>query len=147
MGLFRKKKKPQYVEEILEFGEEIDLRSQKRAEKAKKAQKARQNAAAEQKKDSPQGQSQEQKKSIATEYCEQIMDAARNLEETKREYKTVTDYLTDIQIIENLPETEFEKIQETAQNVLNLNEARDAYLNRSKTISDAQFVQMEQLVN
>lgn len=145
MGLFRKKKKPQYVEEILEFGEEIDLRSQKRAEKAKKAQKARQNAAAEQKKDSPQGQSQEQKKSIATEYCEQIMDAARNLEETKREYKTVTDYLTDIQIIENLPETEFEKIQETAQNVLNLNEARDAYLNRSKTISDAQFVQMEQL--
>ena len=26
MGLFRKKKKPQYVEEILEFGEEIDLR-------------------------------------------------------------------------------------------------------------------------
>ncbi len=145
MGLFRKKKKPQYVEEILEFGEEIDLRSQKRAEKAKKAQKARQNAAAEQKKDKPQGQSQEQKKSIATEYCEQIMDAARNLEETKREYKTVTDYLTDIQIIENLPETEFEKIQETAQNVLNLNEARDAYLNRSKTISDAQFVQMEQL--
>lgn len=145
MGLFRKKKKPQYVEEILEFGEEIDLRSQKRAEKAKKAQKARQNAAAEQKKDKPQVQSQEQKKSIATEYCEQIMDAARNLEETKREYKTVTDYLTDIQIIENLPETEFEKIQETAQNVLNLNEARDAYLNRSKTISDAQFVQMEQL--
>ena len=59
MGLFRKKKKPQYVEEILEFGEEIDLRSQKRAEKAKKAQKARQNAAAEQKKDSPQGQSQD----------------------------------------------------------------------------------------
>ncbi len=28
---------------------------------------------------------------------------------------------------------------------MNLNEARDAYLNRTKTISDAQFVQMEQL--
>ncbi len=147
MGLFRKKKKPQYVEEILEFGEEIDLRSKRRAEKAKKIQKARQNAAAEQNRDNPKGQEQKNKKSIATEYCEQIMDAARNLEETKREYKTVTDYLTDIQIIENLPETEFEKIQETAQNVLNLNEARDAYLNRAKTISDAQFVQMEQLEN
>ncbi len=143
MGLFRKKKKPQYVEEILEFGEEIDLRSKRRAEKAKKIQKARQSAAAEQGGNENQGQ--ENKKSIATEYCEQIMDAARNLEETKREYKTVTDYLTDIQIIENLPEPEFEKIQETAQNVMNLNEARDAYLNRTKTISDAQFVQMEQL--
>ena len=143
MGLFRKKKKPQYVEEILEFGEEIDLRSKRRAEKAKKIQKARQSAAAEQSGNENQGQ--ENKKSIATEYCEQIMDAARNLEETKREYKTVTDYLTDIQIIENLPEPEFEKIQETAQNVMNLNEARDAYLNRTKTISDAQFVQMEQL--
>ena len=143
MGLFRKKKKPQYVEEILEFGEEIDLRSKRRAEKAKKIQKARQSAAAEQSGNENQGQ--ENKKSIATEYCEQIMDAARNLEETKREYKPVTDYLTDIQIIENLPEPEFEKIQETAQNVMNLNEARDAYLNRTKTISDAQFVQMEQL--
>ncbi len=143
MGLFRKKKKPQYVEEILEFGEEIDLRSKRRAEKAKKIQKARQSAAAEQGGNENQGQ--ENKKSIATEYCEQIMDAAKNLEETKREYKTVTDYLTDIQIIENLPEPEFEKIQETAQNVMNLNEARDAYLNRTKTISDAQFVQMEQL--
>lgn len=29
--------------------------------------------------------------------------------------------------------------------MLNLNEARDAYLNKSKTISDAQFAQMEQL--
>ena len=92
----------QYVEEILEFGEEIDLRSKRRAEKAKKIQKARQSAAAEQGGNENQGQ--ENKKSIATEYCEQIMDAARNLEETKREYKTVTDYLTDIQIIENLPE-------------------------------------------
>ncbi len=73
------------------------------------------------------------------------MAAAKNLEETKREYKVVTDYLTDIQKIENLPESEMKKIQDTAQNVLNLNDARDAYLNKSKTISDAQFAQMEQL--
>lgn len=147
MGLFRKKKKPQYVEEILEFGQEIDLRSQRRAEKAKKNQKARQKTGNQQNQTAAPGQEAGQKKSIATEYCEQIMEAARNLDETKREYKTVTDYLTDIQIIENLPDSEFEKIQETAQNVLNLNKARDAYLNRTKTISDAQFVQMEQLEN
>ena len=144
MGLFKKKKKPEYVEEILELGEEIDRRSRRRENKAKQAQKAKQAADGQQEKPN-QGQGQGQKKSLATEYCEQIMAAARNLEETKREYKIVTDYLTDIQTLENLPEAEMQKIQETAQNVLNLNEARDAYLNKSKTISDAQFAQMEQL--
>ncbi len=143
MGLFRKKKKPQYVEEILEFGEAIDRRSEKRANKAKKNTKAKQAQKERQSQENNQGQ--EQKKSIAAEYCEQILAAAKNLDETKREYKVVTDYLTDIQTIEDLPEAELEKIQETAQNVLNLNEARDAYLNKSKTISDAQFAQMEQL--
>ncbi len=151
MGLFRRKKKPKYVEEILEFGEEIDLRSRRRENKAKKIQKAMQAQEAGQGQpgsQQPQGPAQQQggqKKSLATEYCEQIMAAAKNLEETKREYKVVTDYLTDIQKIENLPESEMKKIQDTAQNVLNLNDARDAYLNKSKTISDAQFAQMEQL--
>ncbi len=126
MGLFRKKKKPKYVEEILEFEGEIPARGRQEAQKKPKEQK-------------------EPKKNIATDYCEQIKDAAKNLEETKREYKIVTDYLTDIQMIENLPEPEFAKIQETAQNVVNLNEARDAYLNKAKTISDSQFAQMEQL--
>ncbi|MCI8883199.1 MAG: hypothetical protein HFH43_09215 [Lachnospiraceae bacterium] len=151
MGLFRRKKKPKYVEEILEFGEEIDLRSRRRENKAKKSQKAMLAQEAGQGQpgsQQPQGPAQQQggqKKSLATEYCEQIMAAAKNLEETKREYKVVTDYLTDIQKIENLPESEMKKIQDTAQNVLNLNDARDAYLNKSKTISDAQFAQMEQL--
>lgn len=151
MGLFRRKKKPKYVEEILEFGEEIDLRSRRRENKAKKIQKAMQAQEAGQGQpgsQQPQGSAQQQggqKKSLATEYCEQIMAAAKNLEETKREYKVVTDYLTDIQKLENLPESEMKKIQDTAQNVLNLNDARDAYLNKSKTISDAQFAQMEQL--
>lgn len=151
MGLFRRKKKPKYVEEILEFGEEIDLRSRRRENKAKKIQKAMQAQEAGQSQpgsQQPQGPAQQQggqKKSLATEYCEQIMAAAKNLEGTKREYKVVTDYLTDIQKLENLPESEMKKIQDTAQNVLNLNDARDAYLNKSKTISDAQFAQMEQL--
>ncbi|MCI8707162.1 MAG: hypothetical protein HFH44_10645 [Lachnospiraceae bacterium] len=151
MGLFRRKKKPKYVEEILEFGEEIDLRSRRRENKAKKSQKAMLAQEAGQGQpgsQQPQGPAQQQggqKKSLATEYCEQIMAAAKNLEETKREYKVVTDYLTDIQKLENLPESEMKKIQDTAQNVLNLNDARDAYLNKSKTISDAQFAQMEQL--
>ena len=51
---------------------------------------------------------------VAMEYCEQIMEAAKDLEETKREYRVVTDYLTDIQMIEELPEPDMKKIQESA---------------------------------
>lgn len=107
MGLFKKKKKPEYVEEILEFGEEIDRRSRRRENKAKQNQKAKQNVNVTENRKPNQEQSP--KKSLATEYCEQIMAAARNLEETKREYKIVTDYLTDIQTIENLPEDDLKK--------------------------------------
>lgn len=81
----------------------------------------------------------------ALEYCQQIMEAAKDMEETKREYKMVTDYLTDIQIIQELPENELKKIQETAQNIQNLSETREVYRKKEKNISDAQFVQMEQL--
>ena len=71
MGLFRKRKKPKYVEEILEFDE-----------------------------NAPQLQpGKEEKKGIVMEYGQQIMDAARNLEEAKREYKMLTSYLMDIEAI------------------------------------------------
>ncbi len=82
---------------------------------------------------------------VAMEYCEQIMEAAKDLEETKREYRVVTDYLTDIQMIEELPEPDMKKIQESAQQVQNLSETKDIYRAKEKTISDAQFVQMDQL--
>ncbi len=125
MGLFRKKKKPKYVEDILEF----DLSQQQ--EQGRPQDKAKPRAS----------------NNPAMEYCDQILKAAKGLEETKKDYKIVTDYLTDIQIIENLPEQEISKIQGVAQKVMALNESRDAYLNKSKTISDAQFAQMEQLAD
>lgn len=118
MGLFRrKKKKPDYLEELIEAPVPVPA------------------------------QVQEEKKGtqhIALEYCEQIMAAAKELEETKREYKIVTDYLTDIQVLEELPEQEMQKLQETAKNVQSLNDSRDTFLKKKKTISDAQFGQMEQ---
>lgn len=82
---------------------------------------------------------------VALEYCQQIMEAVKDMEETKREYRVVTDYLTDIQSIEDLPEEDMKRVQETAQNIQNLSESRDVYRQKIKTISDAQFTQMEQL--
>lgn len=114
MGLFKRKKKAEPIETVVEVAGTVK-------------------------------EEKKENRHAAMEYCEQIMEAAKDLEETKREYRVVTDYLTDIQMIEELPEAEMKKIQETAQNVQNLNEARDVYRKKVKTISDAQFVQMEQM--
>lgn len=114
MGLFKRKKKAEPVETVVEIVR-------------------------------PEKEEKKENRHAAMEYCEQIMEAAKDLEETKREYRVVTDYLTDIQMIEELPEAEMKKIQETAQNVQNLSETRDVYRKKVKTISDAQFVQMEQM--
>lgn len=84
-------------------------------------------------------------KHAVVEYCDHIITAAKDLEETKQEYKEVTNYLTDIQIIEELPLTELHKIQETAQSLQKLNETRNSYGKKARTISDAQFAQMEQV--
>ncbi len=76
--------------------------------------------------------------------CQQIIEAARELEEEKAEYKIVTEYLNDIQTIEELPETAMAEIQGAAENVNKLDRLRDEYKNSEKRISDVQFAQMQQ---
>lgn len=76
--------------------------------------------------------------------CKQMIESGRELEEEKAEYRMVTDYLTDIQILEELPEEDLAEIRSAAENVQNLNRMRDEYHNSEKRISDTQFVQMQQ---
>ncbi len=76
--------------------------------------------------------------------CEQIIEAGKELEEEKSEYRIVTDYLKDIQLIEELPQQDMVEIRAAAENVQNLNRMRDDYHNSEKRISDVQFVQMQQ---
>ena len=76
--------------------------------------------------------------------CEQIIEAKKELEEEKAEYRIVTDYLNDIQVLEELPEEDWEEILSAAENVQKLDLLREEYQNTDKKISDAQFVQMQQ---
>lgn len=76
--------------------------------------------------------------------CEQIIEASKEIEEEKAEYKIVTDYLNDIQILEDLPDEEADAIRRAAENVQKLDRLRDEYQNSEKRISDVQFVQMQQ---
>ena len=83
-------------------------------------------------------------KNYITGCCSQISEVSKELEEEKAEYRIVSDYLKDIQTLENLPEEDLEEIRSTAEHVQALNRKRDAYQNAEKKISDVQFMQMEQ---
>lgn len=76
-------------------------------------------------------------------HCEEIIEAIRELEEAKSEYRIVTDYLM-ISKKSAISQRKHRRICEVAGNVAKLNKARDQYLNTAQKISDAQFVQMQQ---
>lgn len=77
------------------------------------------------------------------ERLEQMIEITQEVEEEKSEYRMVTSYLGDIQMIEEMPKEEKAKIQEVAVNVVQLNAARTEFLNSAKKLSDAQFVLLE----
>lgn len=77
------------------------------------------------------------------ERLEQMIELTREIEDEKGEYRNVTAYLNDIQMIESLPEEDAKRLQEIAVNVVSLNKTRNEFLNSSKKLTDAQFTQLE----
>lgn len=78
------------------------------------------------------------------ERLEQMIEATKEMEEEKAEYRVVTAYLNDIQIINGLDEKVRSTISDVAQNIVNLDQARQEFLNSEKKLSDAQYMQMQQ---
>ena len=78
------------------------------------------------------------------ERLEQMIEVTREIDDEKAEYRMVTAYLNDIQRVEDLPEEDRKKIDETAANVVQLSSARNGFLNSAKKLTDAQFAQLEQ---
>ena len=77
------------------------------------------------------------------EQLEQMMETARDVDDEKAEYRRLTSYLNDVQRLEDLQGEERRKIEETAANVVRLNQSRTSFLNSSRKLSDAQYVQMQ----
>ena len=69
--------------------------------------------------------------------CEQMIEAAKALEDTKSEYKVVTSYLNDIQLLEDMSEEEMAEIRQAAENVVALGNTRTEYMKTEKKINDA----------
>lgn len=78
-----------------------------------------------------------------SEQCEQIAIAKRQLEETKIEYAAVTEYLTDIQKIERIPEEEKDRFLDAARKMIALTNERNRFQNREVKITDHLYKHME----
>ncbi len=81
------------------------------------------------------------------ERLEQVVEATREIEEEKSEYRVVTAYLNDIHTIGGLPEKERAAITDVAQNIVNLDRARQEFLRSEKKISDVQYTAIQQEEN
>lgn len=79
------------------------------------------------------------------ERLEQMIELTKEIDEEKSEYRMVTSYLNDIQILEDMPEEEHKRVEEIAVNVVQLNASRTEFLNSAKKLSDSQFAQLEQM--
>ena len=77
--------------------------------------------------------------------CEQMIDASKEYESAKKEYDLVTNYLSDIQMIEDFPEDERKELNEIAGRIYNLTRERNEFLQTENKISDAQFLQMQEV--
>lgn len=77
--------------------------------------------------------------------CEQLIDISREMEDVRKEYNQVTEYLNDIQIVEGLEGEPKKQLLEVSTQVSKLIGARNEYMNAEKKISDEVFYQMQEL--
>ncbi|MCR5677086.1 MAG: hypothetical protein K6G13_03540 [Agathobacter sp.] len=85
-----------------------------------------------------------EKKHVSVELCEQMIDMSREIENIRDEYRIVSAYLNDMQIIEDLLPEQRSKLADTATQISNLNHVRDELLETRNRISDSQFAQFQE---
>jgi hypothetical protein len=77
--------------------------------------------------------------------CEAIMEYNRQIEEAKTEYQAVTSYLTDMQKIDLIPLEQRGRLNEAANNIINLTKEREKYQKQgSSFLPDRQYHIFEQ---
>ncbi|MDO5127033.1 MAG: hypothetical protein Q4D54_04715 [Eubacteriales bacterium] len=76
---------------------------------------------------------------MVQDFCEQLVDVSAHMEEIKNEYRVVTEYLTDIQRIEELPVQLAEDINETAKTIAMLDADRQKYLQSENLLPLEQY--------
>ncbi len=77
------------------------------------------------------------------EGCERLTKDVQELANDRHEYRSLTNYLTDIQLIENLQTADRLKLEDIAGNILLLTETKNASIEVTKKMPDSQFWELE----
>ena len=85
-----------------------------------------------------------QAKKYVVDLCKQMIQASKDMEDSKSEYQLVTNYLTDIQILEDLTDAERKPILECATQVAKLEKQRTDFWKTKRRLTDTQFAQMQE---
>lgn len=80
-----------------------------------------------------------QRNRYVTGCLEQIAEADRETEKLKGEYALVTDYLSDMEEIEALPEQEKKQLEQNARRIRTLEGEIEGYLERKRKMTDQEY--------
>lgn len=84
-----------------------------------------------------------QAKKYVVDLCKQMIQASKEIEDIRSEYELVTRYLTDIQTLEDLEETDKKPIVDCATHVAKLEKQRTEFLQTKRRLTDTQYAQMQ----
>lgn len=81
----------------------------------------------------------ENERKLVQDFCEQLIDVSAHMEEAKREYRIVTEYLSDIQRIEELPISMANELNRTAEQIDTLDKNRQTYIQSENLLPVEQY--------
>ena len=76
--------------------------------------------------------------------CEQIVATTKEIEEEKKEYRHLTNYLNDIRKIENLTDVQVRELKEAANQIERLDKARERFKNENRLLDNLHYRLMAQ---
>lgn len=88
--------------------------------------------------------SYEERSRYVEEQCAAIVECNNNVENAKREYKTISSYFADIQIIENQPKDVRDRITGLAKTIADLSVDRKMLFTGEKKISGTRYMQLQE---
>ena len=84
-------------------------------------------------------------KKYLIEQCEEVAAEATELASIRKEYTSVTNYLKDIEIINQMDSLDHEKCVDIATNIITLNKTREGMKKKANRLPDSQFHQIQEL--
>ena len=85
------------------------------------------------------GNRTENERQNVRDFCEQLVDSVTHMEEAKTEYRIVTEYLSDIQRIEELPVDMAKKLIDTSEQIVRLDKERQTYVESENLLPPEQY--------